>query len=189
MMPNKEKKMNDLKQKLKDLEIIKVLKNDLNNEKYNSLDDMSKALLLKSLNDYAFEIDNDIRRHNNNVDLLEDMGIQDEKIIPPKIEYNNLKYHFEDALVKIPFDIQILYLKDLVDMYIRNDYGFADKELQVILKSLKKCAYNMTEMIAKSKNDKEIVDLIDYEQDYNKSVSNQGDVLNSFDTLDDIKKH
>lgn len=154
--------MNDLKQEMKDLEIVKILKNDLNNERYRFLNDKSKALLLKALNDYAFEIDNDIRRHNNNVDLLEDMDIPSEKIVLPKSECTNLKYPFEDALAGVPFDVQIVYLKDLVDMYVRgnsHDYGFTDLELQVLLKSLKKYAHSMNEMIIKSKNDKEIVGL------------------------------
>lgn len=154
--------MSDLEEKIKDLETLKKLKSDLNNERYKFLDDKSKALILKSFKDFEFEVNNDIIRHNNNVELLEDMDIPVDKIELPTATTTNQKYTFEDALASVPADVQIVYLKDLVDTYSRGDasnFNFTDQELKVFLKSLRKYAYDMQMMILASEKNKETVGL------------------------------
>ena len=148
----------NLKRK-EELQIVRRLKKDLNNPRYRFLGDESRALILNALVDYEHELINAIILYNNNVDLLNDMGINSEKIELPRADMEIVRYPFENSLFKVYNDVKAVYLKDLVDMYSRGnpqDYGFTEEELKVLLKSLKEYAFSLQTIMKQIKNNRDI---------------------------------
>lgn len=148
----------NLKRK-EELQIVRRLKKDLNNPRYRFLGDESRALILNALVDYEHELINAIILYNNNVDLLNDMGIKSEKIELPRADMEIVRYPFENSLFKVYNDVKAVYLKDLVDMYSRGnpqDYGFTEEELKVLLKSLKEYAFSLQTIMKQIKNNRDI---------------------------------
>lgn len=148
----------NLKRK-EELQIVRRLKKDLNNPRYRFLGDESRALILNALVDYEHELINAIILYNNNVDLLNDMGIRSDKIELPRADMEVVRYPFENSLFKVYNDVKAVYLKDLVDMYSRGnpqDYGFTEEELKVLLKSLKEYAFSLQSIMKQVKNNRDI---------------------------------
>ncbi len=148
----------NLKRK-EELQIVRRLKKDLNNPRYRFLGDESRALILNALVDYEHELINAIILYNNNVDLLNDMGIKSEKVELPRADMEVVRYPFENSLFKVYNDVKAVYLKDLVDMYSRGnpqDYGFTEEELKVLLKSLKEYAFSLQTIMKQIKNNRDI---------------------------------
>lgn len=148
----------NLKRK-EELQIVRRLKKDLNNPRYIFLGDESRALILNALVDYEHELINAIILYNNNVDLLNDMGIKSEKVELPRADMEVVRYPFENSLFKVYNDVKAVYLKDLVDMYSRGnpqDYGFTEEELKVLLKSLKEYAFSLQTIMKQIKNNRDI---------------------------------
>ncbi len=151
--------MEEIYKRKEELQIVRKLKKDLNNSRYRFLGDEKKALILNALVDYEHELINAIILYNNNVDLLNDMGIESEKVELPRTDMEVVRYPFENALFKVYNDVKIVHLKDLVDMYSRGnpqDYNFEEKELKVFLKSLREYAYSLQTIIEQAKNNRDI---------------------------------
>lgn len=131
---------------VKEIEIVRELKKDLNNPRYRLLNQTEKALLLKSLNDYEDSLTTKVLEHNINAKLMKEDGIEEEEIKVPRSNTSSVKYEFANSLDLVPDKAKIVYLKDILDTYSRGDafhYNITDEEWRVLLKALREYACNL----------------------------------------------
>ncbi len=143
---------------VKEIDIVRELKKDLNNPRYRLLNQAEKALILKSLNDYEDSLTTKVLEHNINAKLMKEDGIEDEEIKVPRSNTSSVKYEFANSLDLVPDKAKIVYLKDILDNYSRGDafhYNLTDEEWRVLLKALREYAHSLQILIQKAKRNQE----------------------------------
>ena len=142
---------------VKEIDIVRELKKDLNNPRYRLLNQAEKALLLRALNDYEHSLTTEVLQHNINAKLMKEDGIEEE-IKVPRSNTSSVKYEFANSLDLVPDKAKIVYLKDILDNYSRGDafhYNLTDEEWRVLLKALREYAHSLQILIQKAKRNQE----------------------------------
>lgn len=175
--------------RVEEIQIIRNLKMDLNNPRYNILKKEEKAIILKSLNDYEHSLINLVTQYNNNVKILNEEGIEAKEVEIPKLKEQTPNYEFADSLILASNKAKSVYLKDTIRIILAGDpshHNLSEKEFKVLAYALKDYAFNLQIALSKQENNKDLYENTNYESN---KISEEEALNILYSNLDSNKKN
>lgn len=140
------------KERLMEISLIREIRRKLGNF---SISNEAKALALKVINDYEYNLELDIQRSNNNKKLLDEEGLENNIELvdvfpdPNYPDYQELKkIYLNDDL-----NTYYIYLNEII--YNISNYNLSKNEEKVFFKSLKEYTKFLSKLYLIRKNNQE----------------------------------
>ncbi|MBQ8472804.1 MAG: hypothetical protein IJ501_04820 [Bacilli bacterium] len=132
------------KDRLERIEVIREVRRKLGN--FRLMSNEEKAIALKALNDYEYNLTTDITRSINNIREFEEQGIShDIEVVDVPVEVNKPTYpEFATAGSYESLDENIIRLKDLL-FHVPSE-NIPDDEKRVFLESLRDYCYDLQKL-------------------------------------------